>query len=130
MIDLVRHHVRYSMHWGHTINTLSGPKAVTRADYNRAFGAKVPDCPVVDEGMRYPWAIWRDLNRRRPPGEGVTPISYREIESFCRMTNECLSPEDVRMVLAVDDAFVIAVSEERAAADERKREIQKNRPRR
>lgn len=122
MIAAIRHHVRYSMHWGHKINTAEGPKAITRAEYNRAFGVAVPPKPEIDECIRYPWTMWARLNNRRPPSEYITPLSFSEIDAFRRITNESLTPEEVQMIVAVDDAYVRAIAEERDAMRERERE--------
>lgn len=66
------------------------------------------DAPGLEPELVRLWAIWRELDRTRSSGFGVNPISYLEIEAFCRITGEQLEPWEARAVRAVDDAYVIS----------------------
>lgn len=120
----MRHHVRYNMMWGHKISQGRGqePIEVSRADYNAAFGSTTPDQPEVPEYGWHMWETWWRLNARRPTGEGSTPIAWGEIQAFCALTGEIISPKDVKMLESLDNAYLIAVAEERRGAFERARE--------
>ena len=124
----MRFHVRYKMMWGHKLSQGKGqePKEVSRLEYNAAFGVPPPeDIPGVPECAFHAWEIWWRLNARRPTGENQTPISWNEMQAFCAMTGTILTPDDVQMIEALDNAYLIAVSEERRGAFDRAREENK-----
>lgn len=114
------------MMWGHKITVGKGEQIeATRAEYNAAFGFPAPEGPDIPECGYHAWEIWWRLNARRPSGETQTPISYSEMHSFCDMTGVILVPNDVQMIEAIDNAYLIAVSEERRGAFDRAREENK-----
>lgn len=112
------------MIWGHKLSQGKGqdPKEVSRSEYNAAFGVESPDAPEVPECGYHAWEIWWRLNARRPSGDTQTPISWSEMQSFCNMTGVLLVPSDVAMIESLDNAYLIAVSEERRGAFDRARE--------
>jgi hypothetical protein len=122
----MRFHVRYRMMWGHKVRKGRGdPEDVTREEYNAAFGVESPEQPEIPECAYHAWEIWWRLNARRPTGENQTPISWSEMQSFCAMSGVVLLPDDVAMIEALDNAYLIAVSEERRGAFDRAREENK-----
>lgn len=116
------------MHWGHRVHGREGEVEVTRAEYNRAFGAPVPPEPEIPEHLKWPWRFWWRLHARRQTGEGVSPLQCHEIESLSRLSGEHITPEDFALIEAMDNAFLSAVAEERKAAMDRVREESKARP--
>lgn len=107
------------MKWGHKIGRGDNQIEVTRAEYNQAFGASVPEQPEIPDAAMHAWLIWWRLNARRPVGEGINPLPYGEIESFCKLTGTILTPEDMQMIEAMDNAFIGSVAEERKAMFDR-----------
>jgi hypothetical protein len=101
------------MLWGHrvaaTVNGQSTTREATRAEYNAAFGIESPPEPEIPECAEWIWNIWWRLNVRRPSSESVNPIMYSEIEAFSRLTNIMLTPEDIQMLEAIDNAYIHAV---------------------
>lgn len=121
----MRHHVRYKMMWGHKVAKGKEVVECNREDYNAAFGVESPEQPEIPECGYHAWEIWWRMNARRPTGDNQTPISFSEMESFCKMTGKILLPEDVEMIEAIDNAYLSAVSEEKRAAFERAQEEKK-----
>lgn len=116
------------MLWGHKIRTKDGLIEVTRESYNQAFNWPVPERPEVPEYLMHVWVSWQRLNARRPPSDSMCPLQYSEIESFARLSGEPVSPEDLRMIEATDNAYLRAIAEEQKAAAERREEERKNQP--
>lgn len=110
------------MLWGHEIVTREGRERVTRDRFNRAFGVAVPEKPEVPEYLKYVWLAWWRLNARRPSSDSVHPIQFAEIEAFSRLSNEQFSSDDLRMIEAIDDAFIQEIGKEQKAMAERKNE--------
>lgn len=101
------------MKWGHKIGRGDQQIEVTRAEFNQSFGAEVPESPEIPAEAMHAWLIWWRLNTRRPAGEGINPLPYGEVESFCKLTGTILTPEDIQMIEAMDNAFIGSVAEER-----------------
>lgn len=82
----------------------------------RAQGVALPeddtddDTPGLEPALVRLWAVWRDLNATRSSGMAANPISYGEIEAFCRLTGEHLDPWEARAVRAVDDAYMLSLA--------------------
>lgn len=110
------------MLWGHKVGARGGQVEVTRAQYNKAFGFAVPKQPALPDHAHHAWLTWFRLNERRPASSSVCPIPYIEIESFSRLAGEQIAPDDLRMIEAIDNAYISAITEERAAAEERRSE--------
>jgi hypothetical protein len=75
------------------------------------------------------WDWWWQLNTRRPPGfESLAPISYSEICSWLLLTGIQAAPEEIRWLIAMDNAWLSAIAKERKAKQERdKDDAKKNR---
>lgn len=107
------------MLWGHKIRTAEGQIEVNRARFNAGFGVATPPKPEVPEYLLYIWEAWWRLNARRQPADPVCPVQFTEIEAFGRLTEDPFTPEDLRMIEAIDDAYIRAVAEEVRARSER-----------
>jgi len=69
------------------------------------------------------WDWWWELNSRRPPGfENLAPISYNEISSWLFLTKRLVAPEEINWLIAMDNAWLLTISEERNAKREREKE--------
>lgn len=68
-----------------------------------------PECPECVEHV----AQWfYELSRRRAPAmSGVAPIQYRDIQAWIELTGTLVIPEEVEMILAMDDAYREAIAE-------------------
>lgn len=67
--------------------------------------------PYIEPELERLWGVWRELSATRSSGMVPNPISYSEIEAFCRLTGEQLEPWEARAVRAVDDAYMRSLSE-------------------
>lgn len=63
----------------------------------------MPDLPVEVEHL---WEIFLDLNGTRSRGFSANPISFAEIEAYCRLVYGPLSPWEIGTLLAVDQAVL------------------------
>jgi len=63
------------------------------------------------------------LNARRPPGfDSVNPLSWTEISGWAMLTGTQITPEEVTLIVRMDDEFLAVVTEERKAQREREKE--------
>ena len=109
------------MEWGYTAASREGPVEVTLAEQMRVFGLEPPECPVLPELGLYAWESFWELNARRPPGfDSLAPISYTEMQHWLNLTGRQLLREELGWLVQMDDAWMAAISAERAAAQERK----------
>jgi hypothetical protein len=106
------------MKWGHKIASKGGPIDVTRAEFNESFGAQVPDAPVVSLEYVLSW-FWHLSNRRAPGFDGVAPISYTEIGSWTALTRTIVTPSEIELLVAMDNAYLEQIGIERTAKRER-----------
>jgi len=111
------------MHWGHTAASPSGPVEVTYAEQMEAFGLEPPQAPEVPEcGVDVLACFW-ELNARRPAGfEQLCPVSYTEIHHYLELTGKQLDRVEVGWLIQMDNAWLHAISEQRAERQERERE--------
>ena len=69
------------------------------------------------------WDWWWHLNSRRAPGfENLAPISYSEIQCWLSLTKKLVAPEEIDWLVTMDNAWLMAISEERKAKHEREKE--------
>lgn len=75
--------------------------AVDPAAARELIGPPVP--PVALSA----WQAFDDLHAARPmSAQGVTPISYTELDAYVRLTGAPLTPLDVQLVRVIDDAYL------------------------
>jgi hypothetical protein len=60
--------------------------------------------------MGHLWAVFLDLHSTREVGFAAGPISFREIESYARLTGVTLTPWEVGVIRAVDAAVLETAS--------------------
>lgn len=91
----------------------------TRRQRNRKFGQPAPDVEVPPEGSHVWHWFWSLSNRRR---SGPEALSYAEVGEWQRLTHTPIRPEEVEMIMRMDDAYLAEVRKEQAAAIERAKE--------
>ena len=66
--------------------------------------------PDLPPDARHAWAVFASLSRTRTMSSaGPNPISYLEIDAYCRVTHDRLTPLDVALIREADDALAAAV---------------------
>jgi hypothetical protein len=69
---------------------------------------QIPDFP---EEYTHAWAAYRDLAAQRGSnGFGPSPISYSEMEAYCRLTGRVLYSYEVDGITIIDGAYLMAQS--------------------
>jgi hypothetical protein len=115
------------MKWGHKVADKDGPREVTRAEFNEAFGAYTPEEPFVP--LEHVWNWFWLLNARRQPGfESPSPITYEQVHSWSVLTRTIITPSEVELLMAMDDVFLEQVSIERKGKRERDESESKSKP--
>lgn len=75
-------------------------------------GSEVPEAPDLPECGEHILQWFWDLSARRAPAmAGVSPISFCDIDAWRRLLGVTVRPEEVRAILAMDDAYRRAVNE-------------------
>lgn len=102
---------------------LPDEKGETRRQRNAKFGVASPDIEVPDEGQHvWDW-FWEKLTNRRKSGPEA--LTHAEIGEWQRLTRTQVLPEEIEMLIAMDDAYMKAYRDEqeaqRAAAADRNR---------
>lgn len=61
--------------------------------------------------MRYLWRQFTSLHRARTSnGWGPNPITWSELDAYCRLTGVQLDPWEVEAIRALDEAFLDAAA--------------------
>lgn len=94
-------------------------KGETRRQRNLKFGQPAPPVEIPPEGAHVWHWFWSLSNRRR---SGPEALSYAEVGEWQRLTHTPIRPEEVEMLMRMDDAYLTEVRKEQAAAAERARE--------
>jgi len=67
--------------------------------------------PAFPEELEYIWSAFLLLNQSRGQGfNGPLPISYQEIESWLKLTNNRLSSWEVAIIKKLDGVYLRVVS--------------------
>jgi len=81
---------------------------------------ETPEQPDVPVCAQHVWDWWWELNARRPPGfDNLEPISYTEICSWLFVTRRHVAPEELDWLVRMDNAWLVAIAEERRLKQER-----------
>lgn len=54
------------------------------------------------EDLEYIWGWFVELHNTRQSGFSANPISYQEIESFCRLTGALIPPWELSVIRRID----------------------------
>lgn len=91
-------------------------KGETRRARNARFEQSTPEVDMPEEAAHvWDW-FWLLSGRRR---SGPEALSYAELRAWQEMAACDVLPQEVAMLMAMDDAYLRAVREEQAAARER-----------
>lgn len=80
----------------------------------RATGKKVDEnAPKLPHEMRYLWRTFVSLHRARGSnGWGPSPITWSDLDAYCRLTGVALDPWEVEAIRALDEAFMESAAEQ------------------
>lgn len=95
----------------------------TRRQRNARFEQVTPDVDVPEQG-EHVWQWFWELSDRRKSGPEA--INHADVDAWQRLGAHDVLPEEVAMVMAMDDAYMRAVREEQAA--QRARVLAKQEP--
>jgi hypothetical protein len=99
-----------------------GPVDVTRAEWNASFGAelKTPDDPEIPDCLTHVWGWWWELHSRRQPAfDGEAPLSYADIYHWSQLTRNIITPDEIQILMRMDDAYREQMAVERKERHER-----------
>lgn len=99
-------------------------KGETRRARNTRFGQPSPSVEVPPLGQHVWEWFWTLSNRRRT---GPEALSFAEIGEWQRLTGTAVLPEEVEMLMQMDDAYLAEVRKEQEAAHVRAAEASKQR---
>lgn len=100
----------------------TGPKEVTRREFNAQAGVATPKQPSVPACAQHVWDWWWELNARRGPGfETIAPITYSDLYHWLLLTGKYVMPEEIDWLIQLDNAWLAIIIEERDARQERER---------
>jgi hypothetical protein len=86
---------------------LSEPE--TRREFNIRFGQSPGPEPEIPDVVSHVWNwFWVVNNRRQYSPNGPQPLTFSEIDSWVRRMDLDARPEEIEMLVAMDDAFITA----------------------
>ena len=89
----------------------------TRRQRNSRFGAKSPEITPPPEAVHvWDW-FWSELTGRRH--SGPEPLTHAELDAWKRNTARLVRPQEIEMLIAMDEAFLSEMRKEQDAARER-----------
>lgn len=63
--------------------------------------------PPFPKALNYVWRAYLRMRRRAPSGfAGPNPISWRDIDAFCRRSGLGLAPWEIELIEAIDDIYL------------------------
>jgi hypothetical protein len=94
-------------------------KGETRRARNTRFGQSSPEYEIPEQALHV-WDWFWDLSARRKSGPEA--LTYAEVGEWQRLTGTPIRPEEVDMIMQMDDGFLAAVRDEQRAQHERSKE--------
>lgn len=97
-------------------------KGETRRERNEKFGEETPDIdpPAVADHV---WEWFFEISPRRKSGPET--LGLDEIQAWVNLFGRVVRPEEVKMLCAMDTAYVNAIRKEQQLMHERSRETTK-----
>lgn len=95
---------------------MADEKGETRRQRNSRFGQGSPDIDVPNQADHV-WDWFWELSARRKSGPEA--LSYAEIGEWQRLTRNTVRPEEVEMLMKMDDAYLVTFRDEQQANRER-----------
>ena len=89
----------------------------TRRQRNARFGIAESPEPEVPDAAAHVWGWFWELSGRRRSGPEA--LTFADVGEWARLLQVDLLPEEVGMLMAMDDQYLRAVREDQKAARER-----------
>ena len=97
-----------------------GKEKETRREYNARFGQPTGEEIDIPDSVEHVWGwFWQLSSRRSFTDSSLLPLSFTELDAWTRLMRVNITPEDLDMLIAMDDAMLSAHSEESQAAQAR-----------
>lgn len=80
----------------------------TKSEYYERFNrhSKIPDEPETPDCIAHVLEWFFELSERRQPAfSGVSPITFNDIMAWNTLTEAQATPEEIKMLLAIDRAY-------------------------
>lgn len=112
------------MYWGHEVRDGDKTVKLTRLQYNENAGAESPLQPIVPLCAQHVWDWWwEELNPRRGRGFDLPePIPFSEIKSWIYLLQIRTTPEEIRWLTKMDNAYLEQYGSEKSDKSDRERE--------
>jgi len=92
---------------------MADEKGETRRQRNARFGESTPEVQIP-EGAEHVWEWFWELSARRRSGPEA--MTFADVGEWQRLMCLDLLPQEVGMLMAMDDQYLAAVREDQAAA--------------
>lgn len=86
-------------------------KRTRKADKRAELEARLAVPPIPSAAV-YLWETYQRIASRRTVGMGDGPITWQDIDAFCRLTRTRLRRWEIEAIEAMDDAALKARSQE------------------
>jgi len=75
-----------------------------------------PPEPEIPDAVEHVWEwFWQLSNKRRSGMGGMEPLSFSDIGFWAQLTRSDPLPDEIELILKLDDAYMAAVRDEQAA---------------
>lgn len=89
-----------------------GSDGISRRERNSRFRIETPEEPEIPDVVAHVWDYFHELSNRRQSGPEA--LTHSEVQSWSTLTGTPVSNDEVSMLLAMDDAYLRAVSNEKS----------------
>lgn len=72
---------------------------------------ELENSPTVDKFYQMHWEWFLDLNSTRQSGISMNPISYLEIDAYCRLMAVDMDRSDVDAIKLIDSVYLTIMNE-------------------
>lgn len=87
--------------------TLEGLLERSRNPERRAHYESELECPPLPLELQHIWRAFQRLARRRSSsGFGVNPISWGDIDAFCRFNSSTFTPWEIQLIEDLDEIYL------------------------
>lgn len=92
----------------------------TRREFNLRFGQDEGPEAEIPSAVSHVWDwFWTLDSRRQRTESGAQPLTFSEIDAWVRLMGEIPTPEEVRMILAMDSEYTRSNADENNQQTER-----------
>lgn len=106
--------VAYGEHWFKQAKQIGGGSVGDHlaAMKRKGRGPKTIAAPDLPPGTVHIWNAFAQIHAARGGSEiGPNPISYLELDAYCRVTKTALGPWEIDVIRALDDAYLASAKE-------------------